>query len=515
MRIVIRLLFVLGFFTCVSPAQTQFVKYKGSPVLRVGSSAAWDNMGALTGGLIFDGNAYRIWYWGFTAVQMGTGYASSPDGIHWTKSPNPVLTWSPGVTAWPDQVIFEGGTYRMYYVLQGSSGFDAQLATSADGMSWTPDAQHNPMALRGNSGAWDDYFVDSRVVMKQDTVWKMWYTGGRSTGKLRIGYATSSDGLNWTKPLSFPVLGEGAPGSFDVGGVQIGDVQFTGSEYRMWYNAGAILGYATSSDGRIWLKYSGNPIFREDNVDFNSVFVGGSRIVQQGGVAKLWFDELPNSTVGGTLSQIGMAVDSDSGYVMADPISLSVDHCLVGLVGDTVAIHIKNYGRHSVDVTSMTLASSNYEILHDRTVPYSLAPLQADTVKVRFVPQTGGLLLDTLHIFSTSAVDTVFFVPLSGVGEPNSVNSVSDNPRSLKLFQNYPNPFNPTTEIRYQVSGVSYVKLAVYDLLGREMSVLVNAKMEPGLHEVMFDAAGLASGLYTYRLTAGSYVASRKMLLIR
>jgi hypothetical protein len=102
------------------------------------------------------------------------------------------------------------------------------------------------------------------------------------------------------------------------------------------------------------------------------------------------------------------------------------------------------------------------------------------------------------------------------------------------LAQNYPNPFNPSTRIKYTVGGVrdqgpgageagagvsglgtSKTSLIVYDLLGRQVAVLVNERKSPGSYEVSFDGRGLSSGVYFYRLTAGPYVASRKMLLVR
>ena len=69
------------------------------------------------------------------------------------------------------------------------------------------------------------------------------------------------------------------------------------------------------------------------------------------------------------------------------------------------------------------------------------------------------------------------------------------------FYYNFPNPFNPRTGVRFQVSGVSDVKLTVYDLLGREVSVLVNERKPPGSHEVRFDGSGLASGIRKTTLT--------------
>lgn len=91
----------------------------------------------------------------------------------------------------------------------------------------------------------------------------------------------------------------------------------------------------------------------------------------------------------------------------------------------------------------------------------------------------------------------------------------SSIPVSNALLQNHPNPFNPTTVIRYQLSLASPVTLAVYDLLGREVAVLVQENKAPGSYEVKVDAAGFPSGMYVYRMTAGSFAQSRKMAVVK
>lgn len=90
-----------------------------------------------------------------------------------------------------------------------------------------------------------------------------------------------------------------------------------------------------------------------------------------------------------------------------------------------------------------------------------------------------------------------------------------DLPSDLKLHQNYPNPFNPATVLRFEVPGDLEVQLAVYDVLGRRVTTLVNERMEAGYHEAVFDASGLASGVYLYRLRAGEMMLTRKMMLVR
>jgi hypothetical protein len=87
--------------------------------------------------------------------------------------------------------------------------------------------------------------------------------------------------------------------------------------------------------------------------------------------------------------------------------------------------------------------------------------------------------------------------------------------KSFALAQNYPNPFNPKTGIRYQVPGVSDVKLVVYDLLGREVAVLVDENKSPGSYEVTFDGGGLSSGVYFYRLQAGDLVQTKTLVILK
>jgi hypothetical protein len=88
-------------------------------------------------------------------------------------------------------------------------------------------------------------------------------------------------------------------------------------------------------------------------------------------------------------------------------------------------------------------------------------------------------------------------------------------PVTIGLSQNYPNPFNPSTKIQWTIADRRLTIVSVYDLLGREVATLVNEVKDPGTYEVAFDASGLASGVYVYRLTAGGYAASRTMLLMK
>lgn len=88
-------------------------------------------------------------------------------------------------------------------------------------------------------------------------------------------------------------------------------------------------------------------------------------------------------------------------------------------------------------------------------------------------------------------------------------------PTEFKLEQNYPNPFNPTTTIQYQLPQDSKVILKVYDILGSEVAALVNEEQEAGYKEVKFDAINIASGIYVYRLQAGDFISTKKMLPVK
>ncbi len=97
----------------------------------------------------------------------------------------------------------------------------------------------------------------------------------------------------------------------------------------------------------------------------------------------------------------------------------------------------------------------------------------------------------------------------------NTLTSGTDLPTSFKLGQNYPNPFNPTTEISFDLPATAQVRLEVFNVMGQRVSVLVDERLEAGSHTVTFDGDRLASGIYLYRIQAGSFTESRKMLLLK
>ena len=258
-------------------AQTEWEKYPGNPVFDVEPSGAWDGAGAISGPILFNGTEYKMWYTGYPSHSDGmwrvglatsrVGLATSPDGITWTKYPNnPVLSeGQPG--SWEENnihagtVLFDGTEYKMWYGAKQRSITYAWIgyATSPDGIVWTkyPD---NPVLSPGPGGAFDDYRVEGANVLFDGYEYKMWYSA-KDGSNYRIGFATSPDGVTWTKHPGNPVLDLGPSGTWDDEFTFTPNTLFDGAEYKMWYSGNYGSGYATSSDGIEWTKYEGNPVF--------------------------------------------------------------------------------------------------------------------------------------------------------------------------------------------------------------------------------------------------------------
>jgi hypothetical protein len=131
-----------------------------------------------------------------------------------------------------------------------------------------------------------------------------------------------------------------------------------------------------------------------------------------------------------------------------------------------------------------------------------------------------GLALNRLHYWRVRGVNGVGQSVWSSSTTFRTTTDVErmpgeEIPSRYLLSQNYPNPFNPATTLQFAVPQAERVTVTVYDMLGREVAVLVNDVVAPGRYTVTWNAEGLASGTYFCRMTAGSYVETKRMLLLR
>jgi hypothetical protein len=139
------------------------------------------------------------------------------------------------------------------------------------------------------------------------------------------------------------------------------------------------------------------------------------------------------------------------------------------------------------------------------------APGSSSTMVKSAVGQVfAGRSAGTSSIVNTGFLaDTLFRSVITGI-QPEA----GTVPREFLLHQNYPNPFNPATTIRYELPHAAHVVLTIYNILGQEVVTLVNEEKPAGVYNVRFEAGGLASGMYAYRLRAGDFVETRKLVLL-
>jgi hypothetical protein len=153
----------------------------------------------------------------------------------------------------------------------------------------------------------------------------------------------------------------------------------------------------------------------------------------------------------------------------------------------------------------------SFESARWQQVSIPLATLELTDTHLEWIRFTGD-------VQGTFYVDDIRFVPEEVVIPSVAVEQVSEAtalPSGYSLAQNYPNPFNPITTITYDLPKPSDVILTVYAITGQKVGVLVDGHQEAGHHRVFFDGSGYANGIYLYRLEAGSFVETRRMMLLR
>jgi predicted GH43/DUF377 family glycosyl hydrolase len=307
---------------------THKYSYSGSGeiVLQSGLNGTWDE--ELRDPIVIkDGNIYKMWYAGENSVCLfegsGIGYATSSDGIHWTKyADNPVI--SPGPAgSWDDHGVWEHSVirdqdetdsskrYKMWYSGENANSNSIGYAFSSDGIHWTKYAD-NPVISPGPAGSWDDECIERPSIIKDQGEtdsskrYKMWYSGENANSN-SIGYAFSSDGIHWTKYADNPVLNAGLSLSWEHCRIKAPFVIKDEFEinlnllYKMWYTGGEYdvvgddpkysIGYAFSSDGIHWTKYADNPVISPGPAgSWDDEFICDASVIKDGNVFKVWYE---------------------------------------------------------------------------------------------------------------------------------------------------------------------------------------------------------------------------------
>jgi len=192
--------------------------------------------------------------------------------------------------------------------------------------------------------------------------------------------------------------------------------------------------------------------------------------------------------------------------------SLTQDTCSYPEFGQTCLIRIPYQGFNIIDTAQVYIDFFAFHGYFDRE-------------ETTILPGIG--IVKTWHYYnipiSTFYKDSTYLIGIYKDGEflgdtlfsLTGIDESITSPANYHLSQNYPNPFNPTTTLSYQIPRAGFILFRVYDILGREVATLVNEEKPVGWYEVEFDGTGFASGIYFYRLQAGNFIETKKMILLR
>jgi predicted GH43/DUF377 family glycosyl hydrolase len=503
-------LFVVITFFVQAYSQTEWVRDPNNPVLQRGNSGEFDSQLVENPYVLFDGTGYHMWYAGGAGTgTVRIGYAYSSDGINnWTKQLNPVLqpgpsgSWDAG-TVFQPCVLFDGTTYHMWY--GGHNGINNRqigYATSSDGINWDKHLS-NPVVGPGTSGTWEDQWVDSPDVLLIDGVYHMWYSGSDGT-TTRIGHAISSNGITWEKDTLNPVLEDGA--TWVAVGVYQPSVLFDGTRYHMWYSGGGVflssIGYAKSFDGRNWKK---EPTLVQGSNPVLEPGPSGSWDDQYVGLCGVIFDDVESIFKMWYSGGVGFAL-GDIGYAtLNDPLPVELTSFTATINGNEVilnwstATELNNLG---FEIQRSTAGKEFFNV--------GFVNGHGTTSEHQDYHYTDKNLNNGKYYYRLKQID------FDGSYEYSNVIELEWRAfNSYLLEQNYPNPFNPITTIGFGVQNRSNVKITVLNSIGEEVAVVLNENKEQGFYQIEFNATNIPSGVYFYQLQAGNFVESKKMILLK
>lgn len=277
------------------PWTPDLTRYEGNPVVAPASADAWDGEGVLLPSVAWDGARYTMVYAGTPEEDYEVGGAFSDDGLSWTLLGDaPILpmagagsgSWRALATNSP-VVIWDEDLWKVWYTGRAEDETLAiGLATSGDGETFV-DASGEPV-FSPEDGSWEGGGVAHPSILKRDGVYELWY----STNEHLIGYALSTDGESWTRYCHNPIL-EGDLGTWEHGQVKSAEVAWDGEQYVMTYaggeSGGFQVGWAASRDGIRWVKNPEPLMGPGDAGTWESQSVLGAALLLDGDTVRVWY----------------------------------------------------------------------------------------------------------------------------------------------------------------------------------------------------------------------------------
>lgn len=273
------------FNTVDNPDDWEWIKHQG-PVLENGDPGSWESNGVGFPSVLLLNEVYHMWYGGIRDDAVEIGHATSTDGINWIKdSQNPVLkkgeagSWDAGRVYLPT-VVHDGSIFHMWYIGANYGGIEnSGYATSEDGINWTKEQSKPPF--------------DVHAVIYDGELFHMW---SHYNNDLEVMYATSENGSDWTISLDSPVMVGAEPGNWDYPRMQVSSAIVIDDTIHMCYSGGDFytwsIGYATSPDGINWVKDTQNPVLERGEVgEWDHMYVAfGSLLYDESDhILKMWY----------------------------------------------------------------------------------------------------------------------------------------------------------------------------------------------------------------------------------